>query len=194
MKYCVDLDIGMPWILKDPDYLNKLSVDKVNPNHFYLPITDLKDEFLSWLDQLNLKIHYSEIFYCPANGNIFKHSDCIDPLDSCKVNWVYDQGETYMRWFTLTSDAELKLRNNFIGGHYYSCDRDDQYFLDYQHRIQKPTLVNAAVPHDVINYSDFDRWAISLVFIKKDDDKRIGYSELIKILSPYLISPSGKSI
>jgi hypothetical protein len=98
-----------------------------------------------------------------------------------------------MRWFKLSEGAELKLQNNFIGGHYYSADRDDQYILDCQHRIQQPTLVNAAVPHDVINDSDFDRWAVSLVFTRKDKNKRIGYNDFRKILEPYIKVPSRES-
>jgi len=192
MEYCVDLDIGMDWILKDKNYFEVLSsrVNNDSPAHFYLPVTDLSNEFLDWCKSLNCQIWYSEIFYTPPGGSIFKHSDYLQPADCCKINWVYNEGDSYMRWFIIKEGAELKLRKNEIGGEYLACDSDDDYILKYQHKIGKPTLVNAAEPHDVINPSIFPRWAVSIVFREIGQDWRIGYKRFREILSSYIKTPS----
>lgn len=191
VEYCLDVDIGIEWILKTPDYFNLLNIgDKSNHRHFYLPITDVSDKFLVWCTSINCEIWYSEIFYNPPYKNLFIHSDSLKPSDSCKLNWVYDQDQTYMRWHKVKNGAELKFRKNNIGGEYFSCDSDDDYVLQHQHRISTPTLINASEPHDVINPTGSPRWCVSVVLRENGTDWRIGYSRLREILASCIKTPS----
>lgn len=177
-----DLDIGQDWILTDRNYFDNLIVDPNKWNHYYLPIEDLSLEFKKWVDSLGFFIRYSEIFYTKPMGSLFIHSDHLDPPDSCKINWVYDQGPTFMRWYKVKDGAELKLKENTIGGFYYACDSDDDYELVEVHRMGKGTLVNVGAPHDVINHTTHPRWCVSIVLQLKDSKTRIGYSDMKKIL------------
>jgi len=188
MEYCVDLDLEMLWILKDENYLDNLNLEESKLGHFYLPEENLTDEFHSWMESIGVHLWYSEIFQVPAHSTLFIHSDSLTPLDSCKINWVYDKGETFMRWYGLKNGAELKHQKNNIGGEYFACDDEDDYILKYQHKIGKPTLVNASEPHDVINNSDFPRWSVSLSFRKNGDDWRIGYNDFKNILQPWIMT------
>lgn len=167
-KYSADLDLGMEWILRDPNYFDKKNVEGKFADHWYVPKEDLSLEFLNWLDQYNLDIYYSELFYCSAGGNIFLHADEIEPANVCKLNWVYDQGETWMSWYELKPGEQIQKRENFIGGIYYDCDRDACELAE-KSRIAKPTMVNAGVLHDVVNPTEFPRWCLSIVPQFKND-------------------------
>jgi len=192
MEYCVDLNIGIDYILNDPDYFSKLPVTDEAPAQFVIPKDAISPEFYNWLNDNNLEIEHSELFYCPPNGNIFMHLDEIDPPDACKINWVYDQGETWMRWFKLKENKELQLMKSPIGTDYWACDRQD-CTLDHQHRISKPTIINASEIHDVINPSDHRRFCVSIVVRVIGENRRMGYSRLKELLKDY-ISPATVSI
>lgn len=188
MEYCIDLNLDMDWVLKDPNYLNTLEPIKENVGHYHLPEENITNEFHAWMESIGVHLWYSEIFLVSPHSSLFIHSDSLTPLDSCKINWVYDNGETFMRWYSVKDGAELKHQKNNIGGEYFACDDHNDYILEYQHKIGKPTLVNASEPHDVINNSDFPRWSVSLSFRKNGADWRIGYSDFRKILEPWIIS------
>jgi hypothetical protein len=177
-KYFKDLNLPFDWILKDKDYLNNLVVNPDKWNHYYLPPDDLTLEFKDWVDSLGMVIRYSEIFYTKPKGSLFIHSDHLAPSDSCKINWVYDQGPTFMRWYRVKEGAELKLKENTIGGFYYACDNDSDYILTEQHRVGHGTLLNVGQPHDVINNTDYPRWCVSIVLQNKNNKTRIGFEEM----------------
>lgn len=162
--YFQHLDIGIDWPLRDLDLLKKLNLEIKGKkrSHWKLSISDLNNELLDWLDKHNLTVKYSEVFYCAAGSDIFLHSDEIDPKDCCKINWVYDQGHTSMRWAVLKDGKQMKIQNNTIGGTYYTADPGDYEYVA-ETRIGKPTLINAYYLHDVINPTNHDRWCISIV-------------------------------
>lgn len=192
MEYCVDLDIGFDYILKDPDYFSKLPITDDDPAHFGIPHDAISDEFYSWLKKYNLQLEHSELFYCQPKGDIFIHIDEIDPPDSCKINWVYDQDETYMRWFKLKENKSLKMMKSPIGTNYWACDYNE-CTLEHQHRMGKPTLINASEIHDVINPSNHRRFCVSVVVKIIGEKDRIGYSRLKEIFKEYVL-PSSESI
>lgn len=187
--YYKHMDIGLDWILTDKYFIDKLSKQIGNKfaAHWKLQEEDLTEEFLEWLDSKNLAVRYAELFYCSPKGNIFVHSDEIEPAHGCKINWVYDQGETYMRWFKLKEGAKIEKHSNTIDGFYYTAQPEDYEFA-VQARIGKPTLVNAYELHDVINPSDGPRWAVSIVpYFKNKPKSRLLWNEAIELFSDYFI-------
>lgn len=186
MEYCADLDIGIEYILKDLDYFSKLPITNEAPAHFIIPKNIISVEFYSWLNSNNLELEHAELFYCPPKGNIFIHVDEIYPSDSCKINWVYDQGETLMRWYKLKEHKELQLLKSPIGTNYWAADQKD-CTLEYQYRIGKPTLINASEIHDVINPSNHRRFCVSIVVKVIGEDLRVGYSRLKDLLKDYVL-------
>jgi len=186
-NYAIDLNVNLDWILKDSDYLKKLDVTEKYAAHFHLKIDDIKKELINWLDSLGLEIYYSEIFYSSAGGDIFLHSDEIDPPNCCKLNWVYDQGNTVMHWYELNQGAELTKFDNSIGGIYWSADKENCYHV-YSHIVKKPTLVNVSILHKVDNNSDHGRFAISIVprEKKKDAPKRLQWDQALEIFKPFI--------
>ena len=187
--YYRHMDIGLDWVLKDPDYIKKLS-DTVKDKfaaHWKLDASDLTDEYLTWLDKHNLLASWVELFYCSPKGNIFLHKDEIHPPHGCKMNWVYDQGETWMRWFSLKEGKQIQKHDNTIGGIYYTANEGDYEFTT-QTRVGKPTLVNAYELHDVINPSNYPRWALSVVpQFKHIPESRLVWSDAMKLFAPYFI-------
>lgn len=185
--YFQHLDIGINWILKDHDYFKKLYQDVANKSraHWKLTISDLTNEILDWLDNHDLAVKYVELFYCASKSNIFLHSDEIEPKDCCKINWVYDQGDTWMRWAELKEGKQLSLQNNTIGGTYYAAQPGDYDYVE-QTKIGQPTLINAYHLHDVVNPTDYDRWCISVVpKYKHNQGSRLTINEALAIFRPY---------
>lgn len=185
--YAIDLDVGMDWILKDPEYLKKLDVAEKYAAHFKLKTDDISETLVSWLDNLGLEIYYAEIFYSSAGGDIFLHSDEIDPPNCCKLNWVYDQGNTVMHWYELNPGVELTKFNNTIGGLYWSTEKENCQHV-YSHVVKKPTLVNVSKLHKVDNNSDHGRFAISIVPREKNLNapKRLQWGTALTIFKPFI--------
>ena len=183
-QYFVDLDIGQDYILKDLNYFDKLDVKDKPAAQFYLPVTDLSDDFLNWVDANDLEIRYSEIFYSAPHSGIFLHSDEIDPPNCSKINWIYDQGETWMNWYLPKPGTELIKQDNPIGGLYWNCARED-CDLVYSARVGKPSLVNVSVLHDVKNPTDHPRWCVSIVLKEKSASKRLDWTRSLEIFGPY---------
>ena len=183
--YYRDMKINIQYPLKNLDFFSSLEINKAAPAHKKLKESDLSDEYLSWLENHNLIATWPELFYCPPNGNIFLHIDEIHPPNGVKMNWVFDQGETFMRWWDLLPGKEIIKRDNTIGGSYYTCNEGDYRFA-CQHRIKTPTLVNAYILHDVINPTDHPRWCVSVVMRFKDrPDSRLTWEEAIPLFSNY---------
>lgn len=189
-RYYKHMNMGMDWILKDSEFLTKLehTVKDKFAYHWKLDLEDISDQYLQWLDQHNLTISFSELFYCSAGGNIFLHIDEIHPPDGCKMNWVYDQDETWMRFFKLKEGREIKKHNNTIGSIYYTADDGDYEYAD-KVRVGKPTLVNAYHLHDVINPSKSPRWCVSVVPQFKDKpESRLMWDEAMVLFADYFQS------
>jgi hypothetical protein len=183
-QYCIDLDIGIEYILKDKNYFDNLNIDDLPAAHFQLPVEELVDEFLQWVEDHDLKIRYSEIFYSAPHSGIFLHCDEIDPADSCKINWIYDQGETQMNWYMPHPGVELVKQNNSIGGLYWDCDRNDCDLI-YSARVGRPSLLNVGMLHDIKNPTDYPRWCVSIVLQEQLADKRLTWHDAVKLFKPY---------
>jgi hypothetical protein len=189
-RYYKHMNIGMDWVLKDPEFLNKLepTVKDKFTGHWQLELEDISDQYLQWLDQHNLTIRFSELFYCFPGGNIFLHIDDIYMPDGCKMNWVYDHDETWMRFFKLKEGRELKEYSSTIGSMYYTANEGDYEYAD-QVRVGKPTLVNAYHLHDIINPSKFPRWCVSVVPQFKDKlESRLMWDEAMILFADYFRS------
>jgi hypothetical protein len=183
-QYCIDLDIGQDYILNNKNYFDNLDVSGVPAAHFFLPLEEITDEFKTWVDGLGLRIRYSEIFYSSPNGGIFMHSDEIDPADCCKINWIYDQGDTWMNWYMPHPGIELTKQNNTIGGLYWDCPPED---CELVHRAQvgKPSLLNVSVLHNIENPTENPRWCISIVLQEKTADKRLQWHRATELFRSY---------
>lgn len=187
MEYAIDLDMGIVWVLNHPHFLNSLDVKPNAFNHWQIGPEHLSTELLTLLASHNLMVYYSEIFYTHPHDKIIIHADAVTPPDSCKLNWVYELEPTEMRWFNITDGQQLKCKNNLIGGQYYTIDDESKYELVYTHKMQKPTMVNVSVPHDVVNNTDYPRWCVSVVVKDAADHHRISWSKLKERLERYII-------
>jgi len=191
-NFAIDLNLEIDYILKNENFFSTLNFTKVNkPNHVQVNVNECKDQFLDWVTDLGLFIKHLEIFYTNPYGNIFIHVDDIDPIDSCKINYVYDCGNTTMNWYRIKNNASLKVKNNNIGSTYLSCDNETDYILAYKHVIKKGTLVNVAIPHGVQNNSKYPRYCISVTFQCKNNPKRIGFNEMLQLVNPWIIPNEG---
>jgi hypothetical protein len=186
METKIDLDIGFPNILRNPNYFETLVVDTAEIKHFKLDNSVLIPEYLDWLDSLGLEIKIAELFYCGAGAEIFVHSDEIKTPNCCKMNWVYCKSQVPMDWYLLNTEAEIKQRNNTIGGYYLSCD-PHHYSLYKSELIASPSLVNVSDLHGVKNTSADPWWCVAVVLKKKNSQNhRINWKDLVEIIKPWI--------
>lgn len=185
MHTAVDLDIGLSWILKDPNYFSKLSTDGKDYAHFKISEDELVDELHRWINELGLKIKLAELFHCSPGKSIFVHSDILEPPHiCCKLNWVY--GVDGMDWYQLKPGIELEYHNNTIGGHYWATDPKN-YELYINRKVNRPSLVNVSDLHGIRNNSNESWWCLSLVLKKQDSDEhRIHWNELYEKVKPWI--------
>jgi hypothetical protein len=181
-NFYYDLDLDITWVLRDPSYLNSLDTKGESAWHWRIDKDLLIADIFVWLDRYNLTTNWAEIFYTAGRSNIFLHVDEISPANICKLNWVYDQGDTVMNWYNLKPGARISKMNNFVGGTYYGCDWSEVEHAA-AHKIKRPTLVNAGVPHDVRNNSDYPRWCVSLALSDKTSQLRISFDEVLHRLT-----------
>ena len=185
-RYCLHLDIGLDYILKDPDYFSRLDVTEKKIAQWLIPQEALSNDFISWYESLGLDLWYRELFYTAPHENIFLHSDEINPSSCCKLNWVYDQGNTVMNWYEPNDGISLEwYQNPFVGGSYYSCE-EGKYHYAHSDSIQKPSLVNVTALHDVKNNSDYPRWCVSIAFREVGAEQRLQWDRAVEIFKPYL--------
>ena len=182
--FCVNLDIGFNWILKDSNHFNKLDIKDKFAAHWRLQKTDLLDEFILWLESHKLNLFWAEIFYTSPGGNIFLHADEIQPKNSSKLNWVYDRGDTSMNWYIPKPGVTLKRQDNTIGGTYYDC-KPEECDLAFTASVNRPSLVNAGIPHNVYNNSKYPRWCVSIPLQGKNSDLRLAWGDAIKLFGKY---------
>jgi hypothetical protein len=186
METTIDLDIGFPDILKDPDYFKTLTVDKNGIAHLKLDQSLLVPEYLTWLDSLGLEIKLAELFYCGPGAEIFVHSDEIETPNCCKMNWAYCDSEVTMDWYAVDPGTKIEQHNNTIGGYYLSCD-PQHYSLYKSAAIGRPSLVNVSNLHGVKNTSNNPWWCVTIVLRKKNaDEHRISWNELLEIVTPWI--------
>ena len=185
-RYCLHLDIGLDYILSDPNYFSKLNVQGKSISQWLIPQEELNKDFIKWYESLGLKLWYQELFYTAPHGKIFLHSDEVNPSDCCKLNWVYDQGNTVMNWYEPNNGVELEWQKNpYVGGSYYSCP-EGQYHFVHSDSVQKPSLVNVTALHEVENNSDHPRWCVSIAFKEIGADSRLQWDRALELFQPYL--------
>lgn len=186
-NYCRHLSNIDEWILKNKNYFSELQLkNNEGISQWLIPQEALSEKFITWYESLGLDIWYRELFYTPPNGNIFLHSDEIYPNKCCKLNWVYDQGNTTMEWYEPKEGVELEWQENkFVGGSYYSC-LDEECDFVHSDIVKTPSLVNVSALHLVKNNSNFPRWCVSIAFIEKNAEKRLQWDRALEIFKDHL--------
>ncbi|MEN6290972.1 MAG: hypothetical protein ABFD07_03005, partial [Methanobacterium sp.] len=153
--------------------------------HIKVPLEEIKEDYINWLDKNGLEIKLAEAFYCAPGASIPVHSDETDPSESCKMNWAYSEGNTPIDWYSVTPGIELEYRNNSIGGYYLTCDPEN-YHLAASSLIGQPSLVQISELHGVNNTTEYPWYCLCIVLKEKNSSNhRIGFKHASEILKKY---------
>lgn len=177
-------------ILNNPKILFLHDQEKFNdPSEFHwsLRVEDLHPNFLKIISQTNLEIDLVEVFKTNPNNKSWNvHIDVVESkilYDLPKLNWVYFNNESVMVWYQNKIYKHKELKKTATGTEYLDFPLDEVEEID-RTVIDKIAIVQAGVPHTVINKSNKSRYCVSLIF--KKDKKFISFNELVEEFKQYV--------
>jgi len=150
-------------------------------NHIWL-----STEFEQWLSQFGLHIQRLEIFHTEPNRITGWHTDMNPPTDWVKINWVYENGVSYMEWADLNIKGPLISRPSVAGTSYVRFEPETTEMV-CRHNLIGPTLINAGRPHRIDNSKNTDRWCLSAIPWYTDKKCRVLWQDAIEIFRDHLI-------
>jgi len=117
----------------------------------------------NWVKSLGLIIGHFSALICAPGGGIPLHKDYKGVTEFPKINWVYGSG--IIRFFetTITPSTTLKTDLN-LPYEYFDSYNNSTLIEEYQG--SGTMLLNAAIPHDVVNVTDY-RYCFSLTPLKR---------------------------
>jgi hypothetical protein len=159
----------------------KFNGKKYTSRHIMFDKNDISEDFLKWIETLNLTLDHAEIFFSMPNIPYKIHRDQHTLTDFPKINWVFGNAVSQMNWYTILSEGAMN--NTGIGTAFVGYDLKDVELL-YSTEIASPSLVQAGVPHNVTIVEGF-RWAVSTVY--RRNNKLLTFEEMVETFKPFLI-------
>ena len=180
-NYCAYLNLPFPLFKEsvDPFQLSKLRHFKLDKDKV------LNDDLQNWFASLKLEVFLVEVFYTPPNTTGTVHIDSIGG-DYTKLNWQFGGENSVMNWYSINEGIIPKSGFTQIGSNYSGFEQHEVTKVHSQ-RIQNPSLIQVAVPHNIDNFSE-DRWAVSVVYkYPSVIYRRPTWTESVLIFNEYLI-------
>lgn len=141
----------------------------------------LNPEVLEIINNAGLRIGQVELFYSPPEMFSSIHRD-IPSDDIGKINWVYQGNESRMAWYDTDPNKIIDGPKN----NSYKSYTIEESTLLHTSEIHSPSLVQAAIAHNVINKSE-PRWAVSLMLFYNDKINQCSYSYVLDRLKDYIL-------
>lgn len=195
-KYAVDLDIPFKSPLRSKEQFDAIPRPTIDIRKTWqrsdLDPSELSDEFLSWLDSHGLATITWDIFIQPPQWEMHIHIDQHNVFDNAtKLNFAWCDGDSKMCWYEAEEETSLVKGN--AGGLYRGWDKQQTKKI-YEHTIGTPSLVNAGIPHNVINKNNSPRICVSVPLVKKEDlsshtEETLRYlqwDDAVKIFAQYI--------
>lgn len=148
--------------------------------HSIVDKNDISENFLKWIESLNLTLCHAEVFFSMPNIPYKIHRDQHTLTDFPKINWVFGNAVSQMNWYTILSEGVIA--NTKIGTDYVGYDLKDVDLL-YSTEIVSPSLVQSGVPHNVTIINGL-RWSVSTVY--KRNNRLLTFDEMVETLRPFL--------
>jgi hypothetical protein len=165
-------------------FLNsKFNGKKYTSRHGMFDKSDISDDFLKWIQSLDLTLGHAEIFFSVPHTYYTIHQDQHTIVDFPKINFIYGESTSFMNWYKNKPEktgtiSQTKIDTPYVG---YALDEVD---LLYSTEIKSPSLVQAGVPHNVTVVNGF-RWSVSTVYTR--NTKLLTFDEMVETFRPFLI-------
>lgn len=181
-QYCQNLNLGF---VVDHRILDTLDVDPSRVNHFVIPSID--KNLINFLDERNVLIPHAEIFYIPPLRVLPLHIDNDSLGDFCKLNFIFGaQGSLMQWWKPKNPNMPLNYHINSNGTKYIQLEVNECELV-WQQQVGQPGLVNAGVPHLVINCTNEPRWCMSFSLYDQVNKKLLQWKDALKIFESYTL-------
>jgi hypothetical protein len=143
------------------------------------------NELVDWLKTLGLKPGFAEVFKKPPGYEFPNalHIDGEELDDHVKINFVYGIGSSKMRWWEIKEGCSYKKETTVVGTKYFYANRDDCNMVA-ESSIEKPTLVNAGMLHNV-ELVDQERWCYSFMLVHETGG-RLYWNEAMEIFKDFI--------
>jgi hypothetical protein len=164
----------------DSSGLKKIQESYKDINSYFVFDIDVDPNIVNYLKtNFNVDVTHGEVFYTPPKGRLPIHIDVYGD-EITKMNWVFGATDSEMVWYKIKDpNKPLNKQLTPIGTPYvlYEIDDCDKIYSD---RINKPSIINAAIPHDVINNTDIGRWCISYVLLDFSNAEKLKWEDAVK--------------
>ena len=146
----------------------------------------LKEKFIpkkvrEWLDSLGFEVLHTEAFFTAPHDKIFIHCDSPTFDDHVKINFTWEDENSYTRWWNIKEEKFLKNGGTEYGADILVADEHHCEMI-YEQVINKPSLLNVGRLHSTYNPSDLGRWTLCIVPSLKGEQKFVHWDKAIEIL------------
>lgn len=165
-KVSIDADLSKPLL-------------KIFQNEKVAPV------FNDWLSTLGLTCQRWRWFNNPPNTRYQIHVDGDDPpgVEGVFLNFQFGGSESYMKWYEIKPGRHAKKYINGIGASVTKYDEEDVFEIHCA-RLGFPSMVNATIPHTMINGSTHRQsYSMQINYIS---GRRLLWDEGVDIFSPYI--------
>jgi hypothetical protein len=170
------------------EFLNKnFNYRKILLKHSKIPIEEcLSTEILDFFQSLNVEITSTELFFKMPNllyDTI--HTDDAGVSDRARMNYIIEDTNSLMGFFKPKCSDSGYLATGVAGGkpiRYFLSDVD----LIYKHTIKKPSIIQTAIPHGILNPYGI-RYSLAIYFLNKRNNSRVQFNESREIFQNYIV-------
>jgi hypothetical protein len=186
--YCRDVDLNFVISTDAIDIAKSQMVNDAVNGHFFNESIDSTLE--AFLDDLGIKILHAEIFYTPPGSVLKIHIDGGHEYINrvCKLNWVVGAKGSYMCWFDTKDPVNSGLEQATKVETNYVLYSDEDSTEIWRQEVNFPSLVNAGIPHSVMNPTTEPRWCMSFALGDKETGESLFWEEAVLKLEKYITS------
>ena len=151
-------------------------ITRIQRPHVRFTVSQLNNEFVEYLNNLNLHIAFVEVFYTKPNIITDIHIDA-SPGDITKINFIYNGLGSKMVWYKPINDTCGEKKITSVDSNYVAFNKDEVTPI-YADTLDKPSIVQVGVPHNIINDNQA-RHCLSIVIT--ENDQRVTMERAIEI-------------
>ena len=171
--------------LNDNFILPELTEENYRKQNWYLWIYHdsaeiFNNEILSWAKDKKIVLSSSYVFCGPPNQTSIIHVDGPGRRAQFGINWVLSGHDSSMVWYKPNAIEKPSMIND-VGTPYRTWNVEECQEIE-RHTLEGPTLINADVPHNIINRSNEHRWCVSLRIDMPIDT----WAEAVYFYNPYI--------
>ena len=156
--------------------------------HLKLPIdVALSAELVEFFNLLGLKVTSVEMFFKRAKPEFdIIHIDDFDQTDRARINYVIEDSNSVMGFFRPKALDSGYLASGAAGG---KPKRFNPHEVDlvYQHKIKKPSVIQTAIPHAVLNPHGI-RYSLAVYLFDKNSNSNLTFNEARRVFQKYIVA------